>query len=162
MTNPVPEPPADPGSSIDDRLGRDHEWLDGLLDRLKAEVRSSAPAAGEALRGFTGGLEHHMEWEDQHLFPAVKARASPKEIRSIESLEIDHERLRETLRSLATSLAAGDFGSAGTLVEWLGTLLEGHNYDEEHGVYVEADRLLGAADRRRLIERFETGRPGGG
>ena len=45
------------------------------------------------------------------------------------------------------------------LVGWLRTLLQGHNYDEEHGVYVEADRLLAAVERRRLIERFEAGRP---
>ncbi len=41
----------------------------------------------------------------------------------------------------------------------MGTLLKGHNYDEEHGAYVEADRLLGGAERRRLIEPFVTGRP---
>jgi hypothetical protein len=92
-----------------------------------------------------------MAWEDQFLFPAVKRVATAKERRSIESLEIDHDRLRDTLGSLESTLAAGDFGTAGTLVRWLRTLLAGHNYDEEHGVYVEADRLLSRADRRRLI-----------
>ncbi len=145
--------------SIDDALGADHERLDRLLGALEAEVRSGSPAAGEALERFVRGLESHMAWEDDHLFPAVKSLASEKERRSIESLEIDHERLRDTLRSLASTLASGDAGGAGTLVGWLKTLLMGHNYDEEHGVYVEADRLLGAAERRRLIERFEAGRP---
>ena len=145
--------------SIDDALGRDHERLDRLLATLEAEIRSGSPAAGEVLGRFVRGLEHHMAWEDSHLFPAVKTLASEKERRSIESLEIDHERLRDTLRSLDSTLAAENAGGAEVLVGWLRTLLKGHNYDEEHGVYVEADRLLAAAEKRRLIERFETGRP---
>ena len=82
---------------------------------------------------------------------------SAKERRSIESLEIDHERLRDTLKDLEAAVAAGDVAGAGGIVRWLGTLLQGHNYDEEHGVYVEADRLLSPDERRRLMERFEPG-----
>jgi len=134
--------------SIDDALGADHQRLDVLL---KALERGPSTSSAEA---FTRGLLHHMTWEDQHLFPAVKARATEKERRSIESLEIDHERLRDTLKDLATAVAAGDVAGAGGIVRWLGTLLQGHNYDEEHGVYVEADRLLSRDERRRLIERF--------
>ena len=93
------------------------------------------------------------------MFPAVKALASAKERRSIESLEIDHDRLRETLQGLETVLAAGDHSSAGPLVSWLKMLLQGHNYDEEHGVYVEADRLLSPPERQSLIKRFEVDRP---
>jgi hemerythrin-like domain-containing protein len=140
--------------SVDDALGKDHERLDGLLHQLKAGIQSNAPAARKTLAELMGQLVHHMTWEDEVLFPAVKELAGAKERRSIESLEIDHERIRDTLRSLESSLAAGDFELARSLVRWLDTLLRGHNYDEEHGVYVDADRLLTPAVRRALIERF--------
>jgi hypothetical protein len=44
-------------------------------------------------------------------------------------------------------------------VRWLGTLFKSHNHDEEHGVYVEADRLLSDSERRRLLDRFVSDRP---
>lgn len=145
--------------SVDDALGEDHERLDTLLKKLDSAVSAALPTTPELLRSFVWSLLHHMAWEEQCLFPAVKPLATAKEHRSIESLEIDHERLRDTLQSLESTIAAGDHATAGTLVRWLKTLLQGHNYDEEHGVYVEADRLLNSAERRRLIERFEADRP---
>lgn len=144
--------------SIDDALGADHERLDALLRELETAVSAGSPTAASRLNRLARGLAHHMAWEDDHLFPAVKGVAGAKERRSIESLEIDHERLRNTLRSLESTIASGDYGTAGTLVQWLETLLKGHNYDEEHGVYVEADRLLSGAERQRLIEQFMAGK----
>ena len=133
----------------------DHERLDDLLRQLEEQVTTGAAAVLDTLDRFSHGLVHHMTWEDNQLFPAVKGVANAKERRSIESLEVDHERLRETLSSLKSSLIAGDDPAARALVSWLGTLLKGHNYDEEHGVYVEADRLLDRAERRRLIDQFK-------
>jgi hemerythrin-like domain-containing protein len=153
----VPDRP-DP-DSLDDALRADHERLDALLSRLETSFQSGSAAAAEVLGPLSRGLTHHMAWEDAQLFPAVKQVASAKERRSIESLEIDHERLRETLRSLESSLAAGDLGAAEPLARWLTTLLRGHNYDEEHGVYVDADRLLSPDERKRMIEQFEADRP---
>ena len=145
--------------SVDDALRADHERLDALLLKLDAAVSAGSAGAAEDLTHYSQNLAHHMAWEDDHLFPAVKGVANAKERKSIESLEIDHERLRDTLRGLESTIADADYGTARTLVRWLGTLLKGHNYDEEHGVYVEADRLLVGTERRRLIERFMASRP---
>jgi len=148
-----------PMNSVDDALGDDHARLGALLEELIRAVSAASPAAQALLARLTRGLLHHMAWEDQALFPAVKALGSAKERRSIESLEIDHERLRETLQRLETALAAGNHVASGPLVNWLKMLLQGHNYDEEHGVYGEANRLINEEERRNLIERFEAGRP---
>jgi len=146
--------------SVDDALRADHGRLDAFLDKLEESLSARSAGAAEELSHFSRALGHHMAWEDDHLFPLVKDKAGAKERRSIESLEIDHERLRETLGTLESMVAAGDYPAAGTHLGWLRTLLQGHNYDEEHGVYVDADRLLGGPERRQLIERFAAGRPG--
>lgn len=140
--------------SIDGRLGEDHERLDRLLKQLRGSVAQRSENAGELLERFGAGLLRHMSWEDADLFPAVRARATATQRRSIESLEIDHERLRDTLTEIRLTLTAGDFGNCGRLIEWLETLLLGHNYDEEHGVYEEADRQLSPEERRGLLEKF--------
>jgi len=156
MSNDAPDAP----NSVDDALGRDHQRMDGLLRNLQEAILSNGSGAREALDRFARDLVHHMTWEEETLFPAVKSLAGAKERRSIESLEIDHERLRDTLRNLESSIAGEDFAAAQGLVRWLETLLQGHNCDEEHGVYVEADHLVNPAERRAMIERFVAGRPG--
>ncbi len=143
-------------NSMDDALGADHERLEGLLSKFKKAVSTQSPGASDEMNRLARGLLHQMSWEDEHLFPAVKGLGTAKERRSIESLEIDHERLRDTLR---TTIAQGDYVTAGTLVRRRGTLLKGHNYDEEHGVSVEADLRLNGAERRRRMARFVAGLP---
>jgi hemerythrin-like domain-containing protein len=142
--------------SIDDTLGDDHERLGVILGQLREALGHGSEGAGELLKRFCGDLFRHMTWEEEDLFPAVRGRANPTQRRSIESLEIDHERLRETLTDLESALAAGDYGTAGRQVEWLEILLKGHNDDEEHGVYEEADRLLGSEERQGLLEKFRS------
>jgi hypothetical protein len=144
-------------SSIDDKLGDDHQRLGGLLGHLRTAVAQRSEHAQDLLERFATDLLRHMTWEDADLFPAVRARATAAQRRSIESLEIDHERLRDTLSEIRLTLVAGDFENSARLVDWLETLLLGHNYDEEHGVYEEADRLLTPEERRSLLEKF--GRP---
>lgn len=144
---------ADP-DSVDDVLGGDHAALGRVLEALTAAVDAGATGAAALLGSFSEGLRRHMEWEDGQLFPAVRAHATAAQRRSIESLEIDHERLRDTLKEFRAALEAGNAEDAARLVRWLKTLLDGHNYDEEHGVYVEADRYLPLEERRRLIAAF--------
>lgn len=134
--------------SVDDVLGDDHLALGKRLEELRA-----APAP-EAFRRFEARLRGHMTWEEKTLFPAVRARATAAEARSLESLEIDHERIRETLDGVAAALGAGDVEAASRGLAGLEIYLRGHNYDEEHGVYVEADRYLSAEERRRLLDAF--------
>jgi hemerythrin-like domain-containing protein len=143
-----------PADSIDEVFGEDHQILGRTLEQLRSAIAARSPGALGDLEVFSRGLKAHMAWEEELLFPAVSARATTAQKRSIESLEIDHERLRDTLHSLHSSLSTGDVGTAETLLSWLETLLRGHNYDEEHGVYVEADHYLSADVRRGLIEQF--------
>lgn len=140
--------------SVDDALGADHEQLGDRLARLREGISAQSPEASGVAAAFARELLHHMAWEETYLFPAAKARSTAAQRRSIESLEIDHERLRGTLDLLLAAVAARDYPTSEATLSWLLTLLRGHNYDEEHGVYVEADRNLPAEERRRLLQEF--------
>lgn len=141
-------------NSVDDVLGADHRRLDGLLDRIAEALASRSGAAGASVSDFERSLVRHMDWEESVLFPAVRERTSAAGRRSLESLEIDHERIRETLAALRNAVGDGSWDSAASHLDRLRVYLQGHNYDEEHGVYVEADRLFDEGTRRELLGRF--------
>ena len=138
--------------SIDDVLGEDHERIGHLLKAFAEAWRSGSPETPGLLLRIDQGLRAHIRWEEGALFPAVKERATAAERRSIESLEIDHVRIGETLEALATALASA--GDVAGVLDQLDIYLKGHNYDEEHGVYVEADRYLSPEERKRLLGNF--------
>ncbi len=139
--------------SVDDALGADHARLDLLLRRLQ-----EWPSRGN-LDAFERGLAPHIEWEEQQLFPAVRPLLNAAQTKSLESLEIDHQRIRETLAATRTALEAVDLPLARERIGLLASYLQGHNADEERGVYVEADRLLRADERARLLDAFRAGAP---
>lgn len=155
MTDHPSEHSAGTGASVDDQLALDHERLDQLLENTRRGLETRSGEAGQALESFDKALSVHMEWEEKYLFPAVSARASARSRRSIESLEIDHERIRGALADACQRLAEGRWAESLESLSMASTFLEGHNYDEEHGVYVEADKLLEPGQRRALLELFE-------
>jgi len=141
-------------ASVDDALTEDHVRLDGLFSGLRSAVARRDPGAAAAQDAFERRLFRHMTWEEEILFPALRAAAARYPERKIESLVIDHARIREKLLDLAAQLRGSAWIEAGQAVEDLWALLEGHNRDEEKGVYSDADRMIPAAERVRLLSRW--------
>lgn len=147
---------ADP-AWIHESLESDHARLDGMLRRLDSEIASGSPCAPETAAEFRHGLEAHIRWEEEVLFPAMLEADAPRQSRSIESLTIDHRRILESLERIDEGLAASDGPAAAGALRDLRIYLQGHNRDEEIGIYAEADRRLPEEERRRLLERFRPG-----
>lgn len=139
--------------SIEDVLTRDHERIDAVFSRLTAALKEGSPRAGAPLRELLKHLGYHMQWEEEVLFPA--ARDIPRiSQRGIESLLIDHGRIRDTLSWLQSEVEAGHFESARVVMDSLRVFLIGHNRDEEHGIYAEADRYFPEERKKTVMEAF--------
>ena len=92
-----------------------------------------------------------MQWEEEVLFPTLLQTISRYSEHSIESLLIDHERIRSSLAELRTALAQGDFPACAKALDDLHDFLVGHNGEEENGAYSDADRKLPPEERERLV-----------
>jgi len=141
-------------TSLDDALTDDHVRLDGLLRGLLASAARRAPEIPDALDLFGHGLLRHMTWEERALFPALRDGADPPLQRNLESLVIDHDRLREVLASLQAEVEGRRWPQVLQSLENLRIFLEGHNRDEEKGAYTAADHRLSEADRGRLLAEW--------
>lgn len=140
--------------SLEDRLTRHHERIDALMQRLSAALSGRSEGAAGVFHELAAQLEYHMTWEDEQLFPAVRECVPSFPARSLESLSIDHERIRSTLATLRGAVASGDGPGARSSLDALRVFLEGHNRDEEFGIYPAADRGLCEDRRRKLLESF--------
>jgi hemerythrin-like domain-containing protein len=145
--------------SLDDALTEDHVRLDGLLRSMRRAVELRDAGAESARSDFERRLMRHMTWEEEILFPSLRAARTSYPEKKIESLVIDHARIREKLQELAEAIRTLDWAPAVQAVEDLWILLEGHNRDEEKGVYTDADRLIPVEERRRLVNLWLTSSP---
>ncbi|RPH43476.1 MAG: hemerythrin domain-containing protein [Planctomycetota bacterium] len=146
-------------ASLDDALTDDHVQLDGLFRRVRTAVGLRDPAAESARSEFERRLMRHMSWEEEVLFPSLRAAQARYPEKKIESLVIDHARIREKLQELAEAIRGREWSAATPTVDDLWVLLEGHNRDEEKGVYTDADRLISEDERRRLVNSWITSSP---
>ncbi len=141
---------ADAAGSVDDALTADHERLDGVLQALARSLPARPGETAALLAEFEQGLFPHMTWEEEALFPALLAAGYPAH--RVEGLIIDHRRIREALAELHSRLDGGDLARAAAAAEQVRIYLVGHNGDEEKILYPDADRLLPADQRRRLLK----------
>ena len=139
--------------SVDDVLTEDHVALDALFRGIRSAL-GSEQGASEARSKFERRLVRHMTWEEEVLFPALQEADPRFPARKIDSLVIDHERIREKLGELGAGIAGRAWRDAAQAMDDLWVLLEGHNRDEEKGVYTDADRMLSEEERRRLLETW--------
>jgi hemerythrin HHE cation binding domain-containing protein len=129
--------------SLDDLLRADHDRLDLLLS-----FAGEDPAAAWELRV---GLLRHIAFEEESLFPALKGIPE----RTIESLKIDHEVIRGHLDRLAGFAQEGDAASQTDTAATLKIYLQGHNRDEEFGVYREIEARIPEPARAALIAKLK-------
>ena len=90
--------------SLDDALTEDHVQLDELFRSLRREVDLRDPSAESARSEFERRLLRHMTWEEELLFPSLRAAQSSYPEKKIESLVIDHARIREKLQEKLESV----------------------------------------------------------
>ncbi len=134
---------------IGDVLQDDHARLDAAMRRLEAAIHAGEDAL-PAWSAVAEGLDAHIRFEEEELFPALTR--TPAKV--IESLVLDHLRIRESLERLRGFLDADDTGGAAGELCDLRIYLDGHNRDEEIGVYRDADRRLSPDEHARMIAAF--------
>ncbi|MGH0038265.1 MAG: hemerythrin domain-containing protein [Myxococcota bacterium] len=138
-----------------DLLGADHRRLDALFaDARRLCGAGEVPAARARFAAFREGLEHHIEAEEQVLFPAFEvltgvARGGPTAV-----MRGEHVELRKLMAEVAGLLEA-EVEAGTTLFATLTALIHAHNGKEERILYPTTDRLAclaGTIDH--LVERL--------
>ncbi len=128
-------------------LAWDHDRLDALDGAAFASLETSDVAGARAtFAAFARGLERHIRFEEEILFPSVEARAGfGPQAGPTAVMRAEHVEIRAFLAGIAAALDGGGAG-ASEIRARLATILSGHNLKEEQILYPLADRVLGPAE----------------
>src|SRR5689334_21018643 len=130
-------------------LSDDHRRLDGLFNQFQRLLEQEAISAGETFSRFMGGLERHIEWEEELLFPQFEQRSGMAGVGPAAVMRSEHRCLKILIDRIQDRLRAG--ASLDGLDTQLFDALTVHNRREDKVFYAWLDGLLSEEEAGMLI-----------
>lgn len=132
----------------------DHERLDCLFEQFQALKAYDVDGAREQFENFKRGLEQHMRWEEDILFPLFESKTGMKYGGPTQMMRLEHEQLKTLLKSLEKKMKQeepGDDDQEAALIE----LLAQHNHKEENMLYPMIDESITEEERREVFRKIK-------
>lgn len=132
----------------------DHQRLDALLKKYQELKRTDFPTAKKAFVEFKFGLQRHIVWEEDLLFPQWEQATGIRESGPTQVMRMEHRQIGDLLEALHKKVQAQDPESDRD-EEGLLALLTAHNQKEERILYPAIDQTLSEEDRAGLYEAMK-------
>jgi regulator of cell morphogenesis and NO signaling len=126
-------------------LAWDHDRLDALENAAFAQLEAGdVHGATDTFSKFAFGLDRHIRFEEELLFPAFEdAACIPPHAGPTAVMRHEHVEIRNLLWAIGTAIAKGGSPELRALRGRFHDLLGGHNDKEEQVLYPSVDRMLG-------------------
>jgi hemerythrin-like domain-containing protein len=131
----------------------DHDRLDELFKTFQRLKHSDFAKANEAFTAFTVGLQRHIVWEEELLFPLWEEKTGMAEGGPTAVMRAEHRQIRALLDAIHDKLAAQPTHSDQEEQALL-ALLGSHNMKEERVLYPSIDQVTTPEERELVYERM--------
>lgn len=129
---------------------QDHDRLDESLKTFQQLKRSDFAKAKEAFKAFKFGLQRHIVWEEDVLFPLWEEKTGMSEGGPTFVMRAEHRQIGQQLEAIHGKVADQNPDSdqeEQILLEVLGS----HNMKEERVLYPAIDQLTSAEEREAVF-----------
>lgn len=133
----------------------DHERLDALFLQFQASQKDNPSKTKEYFREFKSGLERHIFWEEELLFPLFEKAVGMSESGPTTVMRYEHEGLCETLGNIHSKVRSGRFGAEAESAMLMAALSE-HNRKEESILYPMIDKAVTEKDRDEIFNKMKS------
>lgn len=131
----------------------DHDRLDGLFQSFQALKRSDAAKARAAFKEFKFGLQRHIVWEEELLFPLWEEKTGLSDGGPTFVMRHEHRRIGEQLEAIHRKVAEENPDSDQE-EQALTTLLASHNLKEERVLYPSLDQVTTEEERGTIFQKM--------
>jgi regulator of cell morphogenesis and NO signaling len=132
----------------------DHDRLDELFKTFQTAKRSDFPKAKEAFKAFKVGLQRHIVWEEDLLFPLWEEKTGMSEGGPTSVMRHEHRQIGQILESIHDKVAA-DNPETDQEEQWLMSMLGSHNMKEERVLYPSIDNVTSAGERAKVFQDMD-------
>ncbi|HET6266640.1 MAG TPA: hemerythrin domain-containing protein [Acidobacteriota bacterium] len=139
---------------ISEYFEKDHLRLDSLFGEFQAFKKTNYPRAREAFIAFKFGLQRHIVWEEQILFPVFESKTGMVNSGPTHVMRFEHRQIGECLEALHTKVKNSDPASDAEEAKLL-TFLASHNQKEEMVLYPTIDRMISEQEKEEVYAKMK-------
>jgi regulator of cell morphogenesis and NO signaling len=133
----------------------DHDRLDELFKTFQSSKRSDFAKAKEAFKEFKVGLQRHIVWEEELLFPIWEEKTGMVEDGPTPMMRHEHSQIKQQLDTIHQKVE-GQNPETDQEEQALLNLLSSHNRKEERALYPAIDNVTSAEERATIFSNMKT------
>lgn len=134
---------------------QDHDRLDELFKRYQSLKRTDFANAKEAFKDFKVGLQRHIVWEEDLLFPLWEEKTGMSEGGPTFVMRNEHRQIAQQLDALHDKVAEQN-PDTDREEQALLNLLGSHNMKEERVLYPSIDQVTSPEEREAVFQSMKT------
>ncbi|MDH4082260.1 MAG: hemerythrin domain-containing protein [Nitrospira sp.] len=134
---------------------KDHDQLDEWFKTFQTSKRSDFAKAKEAFKKFKVGLQRHILWEEELLFPMWEEKTGMVEDGPTPMMRHEHSQIKQLLDAIHQKVEGQNLDTdqdEQALLQLLGS----HNRKEERALYPAIDNVISADERVKVFSDMNT------
>lgn len=131
----------------------DHDRLDGLFNSFQQNKRTDFSRAREYFVQFKFGLQRHIIWEEEILFPFFEQKIGEAFSRPVYMMRLEHRQIGKLLEMIHNKVREGDPNTDKEEQELL-SFLGNHNVKEEQILYPAIDDAATGEDLESIFNKM--------
>lgn len=139
--------------NISQFYGHDHDELDGYFKGYCILKREDYEQAKEGFRKFESGLQRHIVWEENILFPLFEEKTGMNNSGPTFIMREEHRQIKEYLKQIYAKVEQND-PDTGLEEQLLLDLLKAHNQKEENILYPAIDQVTSDGEREIVFQKM--------
>ena len=140
--------------TITEFFEQDHDRLDELFKTFQQSKRSDFPRAKEAFKEFKFGLQRHIVWEEDLLFPIWEQKTGMSDSGPTPIMRNEHRQIGQQLEAIHQKVADQN-PDTDQEEQALLDILGSHNRKEERALYPAIDQVAGAEEREIIFRNMK-------
>jgi iron-sulfur cluster repair protein YtfE (RIC family) len=133
----------------------DHDRLDELFKIFQTSKRSDFAKAKEAFKEFKVGLQRHIVWEEELLFPMLEEKTGMIEDGPTPVMRFEHSQIKQLLDAIHQKIEGQNLDTDQD-EQGLVNLLSSHNRKEERALYPAIDNVTSADEREKIFSNMNS------
>jgi len=136
----------------------DHDRLDGLFAKFQDFKKSDLAKARLHFDEFKNGLERHIRWEEDVLFPVFETKTGHRDTGPTAVMRMEHRDILAILELIQQKLQSDSLQTDAEEARLFGHLGI-HNMKEEQILYPSIDRIVSEGERLELFTKMGIAEP---
>ncbi|MDE1920805.1 MAG: hemerythrin domain-containing protein [Candidatus Omnitrophica bacterium] len=133
----------------------DHDELEVYFLKFKGLKTKDYSQAKEYFKKFSFGLQRHIVWEEEILFPLFEKKTGMDDCGPTMEMKSEHRQIGECLQALHKKVQRNDPDS-GYEEQILWYFLKQHNYKEEHNLYPAIDERISSREQEKVFSLMQS------